>query len=168
MSNTMQIEVTLHLKDEDRARIDKLLTVLENCVGITKLEPIEAENAVQEIDITERAAMAAEGLKDVLRAATAADALKDVLRAATPIENTPEPEKPKDEAQAKPQQAPEPAPKQQTVTLEQIRQKVVALTAAGGDKKIKAREIIQVYAPKISALPEDKLPEIWAKLTALD
>lgn len=142
MSNTMQIEVTLHLKDEDRARIDAILAALEKCAGIA---PNSAELAAE-----------------------AVDAVKEAVKAATPIETTPEPENPKDEALTKPQQAPEPAPKQPTVTLEQIRQKVVALTAAGGTKKAQAREIVQAYAPKISALPEDKLPEIWAKLTALD
>ena len=130
MNNTMQIEVTLHLKDEDRARIDKLLTALESFVAA----PV---------------------------------AIQEPVKVAEPIEPTTETEKPQDEAQTSAQEAPAPAPKQPTVTLEQIRQKVVQLTAAGGDKKAKAREIVQAYASKISALPEDKLPEIMAKLAAL-
>lgn len=72
----------------------------------------------------------------------------------TPV-HTPEPEQP-----AAPQ---EPA---KTVKLSDIQQKVVELSAAG--KKAQVREIITAYAAKVSGLPEDKLPEVWDKLTALE
>ena len=52
------------------------------------------------------------------------------------------------------------------VELSEIQQKVVALSAAG--KKAEVREIVQAYASRVSAIPEDKLPEVLDKLNALE
>lgn len=57
----------------------------------------------------------------------------------------------------------EPAPE---VKLADIQRKVVDLSTAGKRDAVKAT--IQKYAPKVSAIPEDKLPEVWAELTALE
>lgn len=65
---------------------------------------------------------------------------------------------------------------EQTVTLAQIQQKVTQLAACQGEtdkakaaaKKAKVRGIINAYAPKVSELPEDKWPEVWARLIALE
>lgn len=100
-----------------------------------------------------------------------------------PTENTTQNETPT-EAATEPQEAPQakavetPAPEAEapaaepapavTVTLDQIRQKVTYLMAAGGKKKEGARDIVKSYAANISGLPEDKWPEIWDKLTALE
>ena len=55
---------------------------------------------------------------------------------------------------------------QPEVKLADIQRKVVDLSTAGKKDAVKA--IIQAYAPKVSAIPEDKLPEVWAKLTELE
>lgn len=81
-------------------------------------------------------------------------------KTAEPIKTAPAAEKPQDEAPAKPA-----AP---SVTLEAIQQKVVQLAAKGADEKTKARAIINQYAPKVSAIPENKLAEVWEQLTALE
>ena len=47
-----------------------------------------------------------------------------------------------------------------------IQQKVVSLSATGKRDAVKA--IIKEYALKVSAIPEDKFGEVWAKLTALE
>lgn len=60
----------------------------------------------------------------------------------------------------------EEAPKEE-ITPEQIQQKVIQLCATG-TKKDKTREIINAYAPKVSAIPEDKRAEVWEKLLALE
>lgn len=52
------------------------------------------------------------------------------------------------------------------VKLSDIQQKVVTLSAAG--RKAEVREIVKAYAEKVSALPEDKLSEVWDKLSALE
>lgn len=53
-----------------------------------------------------------------------------------------------------------------SVTLSDIQQKVVALSAAG--KKAQAREIVKAYAERVTLLPDDKYAEVMDKLSALD
>ena len=59
-------------------------------------------------------------------------------------------------------------PKQETpqYKLEDIQQKVVALSASG--KKAEVREIVKSYAEKVSAIPADKFGEVMAKLIGLE
>ena len=52
------------------------------------------------------------------------------------------------------------------VTVAEVQQKVVALSAAG--KKTEVRTIVKAYADKVSAIPEDKLAEVWMKLSELE
>lgn len=52
------------------------------------------------------------------------------------------------------------------VTLSDIQQKVVTLSAAG--KKAQAREIVKAYAERVTLLPKDKYVEVMGKLSALD
>ena len=52
------------------------------------------------------------------------------------------------------------------VTLADIQKKVVGLSTAG--KKAAVKEVIQAYAPKVSAIPEDKYYEVLEKLTELE
>lgn len=52
------------------------------------------------------------------------------------------------------------------VTLSDIQQKVVTLSAAG--KKSQAREIVKAYAERVTLLPKDKYVEVMGKLSALD
>lgn len=49
---------------------------------------------------------------------------------------------------------------------EDVQQKVVSLAAAG--KKAEVKEIVNAYAERVSAIPEDKLDEVMAKLIALE
>lgn len=74
-------------------------------------------------------------------------------------EPTPEPEKP-----AEPQE-----PVQESlpaVKLADVQKKVVDLSTAGKKDAVKA--VVQAYAPRVSAIPEDKLAEVLAKLTELE
>ena len=81
---------------------------------------------------------------------------------------------PWDEPVVAPDAVPTPEPEQPTaaesaapaVSLSDIQKKVVDLSAAG--KKAQVREIVNSYADRVSAIPEDKLAEAWAKLTALE
>lgn len=52
------------------------------------------------------------------------------------------------------------------VKLSDIQQKVVELSAAG--MKAQVRDIVKAYAEKVSAIPEDKLQEVWAQLDSLE
>lgn len=76
-----------------------------------------------------------------------------------------------DEAEPKAEPAPEPerpAVKEDApaVSLSDIQQRVVTLSAAG--KKAQVRDIITAYASRVSAIPEDKVNEVWAKLAELE
>ena len=72
----------------------------------------------------------------------------------TPAATTPEPEKPA-AAEISAQ-----------FTLSDVQRKVVSLSAAG--RKDEVRNIVKAYADRVSAIPEDKVDEVMAKLTALE
>ena len=76
---------------------------------------------------------------------------------AAPWEPTPKPEVPAE-------------PQEPVVDVPQLRaslqKKIVELTTAG--KKAAVKEIVTAYAPRASAIPEDKLPEVLAKLNRLE
>lgn len=62
--------------------------------------------------------------------------------------------------------APEPAPVPvRTVTQEKLQTLVVQL--CGTDKKAQTAAIVKSYAPKVSAIPEDKRAEVYDKLLEL-
>lgn len=76
----------------------------------------------------------------------------------------PEPEvvtTPEPEAAPEPEKQPE-----RTVEHSDIQRKVVELSGAG--KKAQVREIVMSYAGRVTEIPEDKLVEVWDKLTALE
>lgn len=52
------------------------------------------------------------------------------------------------------------------VKLDDIKRKVVELSVAGKRDTVKA--LVREYALNVSAIPEDKFGEVWAKLTALE
>lgn len=141
--------IIIELSAEDRARLDRLTEALE------RRATQEAPTASTPDPIKER-------LAEVL---AATEAPKNAPTATEP--QTPPVVQPTEEAPTAEETAPAEEAKP-TVTTEQIRQKVILLSAAGGQKKAKAREIVSAYAPKISDLPEDKLTEVWNKLTALE
>ena len=53
-----------------------------------------------------------------------------------------------------------------SIGLEDVQKKVVELAAAG--KKSQVREIVNEYAARVSAIPADKVAEVWDRLTALE
>lgn len=76
----------------------------------------------------------------------------------TPGNNTPEPEKPV-ESRTEPSSEPQ-------YTKADVQSRVVAL-CANPDHKKAVKRIITEYAPKVSEIPEDKYPEVIAKLELL-
>lgn len=78
-------------------------------------------------------------------------------------EPAPEPEAP---AEPEPIEAPEPATEAPTVSQSDVQKLVVELSAAGMKEQV--REIVTEYAARVSLIPEDKLAEAWARLTALN
>ena len=66
----------------------------------------------------------------------------------------------------KPVETQETAKAEPSVSKADIQKKVIDLSSAG--KKAEVRDIVKAYADKVSTIPEDKLSEVWAKLTALE
>lgn len=101
---------------------------------------------------------------------------------AEPVKETiASPEKAQEIASQEPEPQPEPvAPTQpadpavppvqieaaSTHNHEDVQRKVVELCAAG--KKLQVKEIVNVYAERVSAIPADKLDEVMGKLIALE
>ena len=71
---------------------------------------------------------------------------------------------PEPEVSAEPQTAGERA--LPAVKLADVQKKVVDLSTAGKKDAVKA--VVQAYAPRVSAIPEDKLAEVLAKLNELE
>lgn len=95
------------------------------------------------------------------RCQSCADAVQEAFTAATPVEFTKD--TPAEEKPAEPAQEADTTPQ---VSKADIQQKVIQLSAAG--KKAQVREIVTAVATKVSDIPEDKLAEVWAALTALE
>lgn len=142
------INITVELCAEDRARLDKILDLLEK-------DYKDAAVAVR--DATIYSIDPAGELRATSKTAQA------------PTEETKpepvEPVTPAEEGQLEGQlglfEAETPA-----VKLTDVQQKVVALSAAG--KKDAVRDIIKAYADRVSAIPEDKLAEVLDKLNGLE
>ena len=135
----MSNTITIELCAEDRARIDRLTAALEKRVNQETTITLDPIQQRQAVETTETPTMA----EDETPAPTTT----------TPAEE--EPTKAENE------------PQKPTITKEQIKQKVNQLCASSADKMM-VREIIFTYARSISDLPEDKLGEVWDKLTALE
>lgn len=141
--------ITFELCAEDRARLDRVIEALENrpnCEGCV--------SAALEYAQEER------------------DAAKPEKKEEAPTTNPPKEEKPVETPTEHPLDAPpievnEPtAPEAPTVTREDVRGKVVKLCAAG--KKEDVKKVVTAYAEAVKDIPEDKLAEVFEKLTALE
>lgn len=133
-----QINVTIELCAEDRARLDNILAALEK----------GAKPSIEK---------AGEGLK-----ATAESAKKAAAKQEAPAE--PEPEK----AEEAPWEEPKPAQPEAVpeVSAAELQSKVVQLVGKG--KKDAARAIVMEYAPNVGSIPAEKRAEVLARLNALE
>ena len=120
----MSNRITIELCAEDRARLDKLASIMEAHIA-------QAES------------------------------------------KQPEPkEEQAEEEQAEEEQASQEEPTQEelvkTVTHAELMAKVIELSAKDVKLKAQVRDVILVYAPRVKAVPEDKLAECYKKLVALE
>ena len=150
MSN---ITVTVELCQEDRVRLDKILEALTTNVAgyvVGQLDQYITGKQTRGI-----APMVAETATTEPENPAVAPIIEPwPTEDTTPVEESVEV---KETPAAKPKS---------TVTQADVQKKVVALSAAG--KKDAVKEIVQKYAPRVSAIPEDKLAEVWQQLTALE
>ena len=144
------LNITVELCAEDRARADKIIDLLERIVK--QNEPIALE-----VDPLRKALEQAVASVNAV-AVEPAGTPQDETEAVTPTDTPAEPETP-----AAPAPAVQDEPK---VTLADIQAKVIALVQAG--KKADVRTICLEYAPQVTQIPEDKWPEVLAKLNGLE
>jgi hypothetical protein len=151
----MSNHITIELCQEDRERLDRLNSSLIALGDVLlKRRPVALEDLIQPGTIqapAEEPTAPQEAPKS------------EPVKSDHPADAVPPHAEPQDVAPAE-----EPKP---TVTLEQIRKKVTLLRASSDQKKKDgAKDIVLAYAPNITGLAncEDKWPEIWDKLTALE
>lgn len=147
-------EIIIRLCDEDRARLDRLSQALESrncerCMNKVSDAWMKLHDATFETPETPAAAQTNVDAPETAQAqldeaAVAADHPVEGVDAFTPVT---------------PKETP-------TVKMADIQQKVVALSAAG--KKTEVKAIVNVYAERVTLLPEDKFVEVYEKLTALE
>ena len=134
-----EIKVTASLHEEDRVRIDALIRALHEVAGnVPKITPQVIET-------------------------------EPVKETDQPVEIAPQNEQ--DAPAPWDKDAPDlPAVAEEAPAVkyskEDVQQKVVSLAAAG--KKAEVKEIVNAYAERVSAIPEDKLDEVMDRLIALE
>lgn len=179
MSTTIKIE----LCEEDRARLDKIIERLGNigphpdcskCVkGVAELidkacetidkqakpEPAAPKDDIKEmIEKVIAQADPRDGITELTAAINSAEAPKNAQEAP---ENSTLPTTPKTEEKPEAEKA---AP---AVSLAELKAKVIKLMAIP-DKREKVKAVVFQYAPKVTAVPEDKIAECYQQLTALE
>lgn len=132
--------IEIYLCPEDRVRIDKLI------------HRIDVIAAVMAMPVT--------GVK--LEGPTKEELKEAVIKAVAepfPADPFPTPEETPAEAEA---------PKAEPVTMDQVQAVVRQLIKPGSPHRDEAKKIVQEYAPKVSAIPEEKLAEVFGRLSELD
>ena len=156
----MSNKITIELCTEDRARLDRLATLLD--ARIIQAQ-VALENTVTEANDLKDELQ--ERLENTLKEAAEFVGTDRTTPAAEPQE-TPAPtdipkaeEKPTDEEKTAPSN-------KKTVDRAELRAKVIEVSAKG--LKEQARTIVNAYAPTVAAVPEDKITECYEKLDALE
>lgn len=149
------INVTVNLCAEDRARLDKIIDLLSARASEELKSGTEAK---PQDDIQKK-------LAEVV-----ASVSTETVENATEEAETPTPENPTEpinEAQPEPIEATQAEePKKPSVTMQMLTNKAITLSAAG--MKDQVRDIVHQYAKTVTSLPEDKWDEVYEKLNALE
>lgn len=156
----MSNNITIELCAEDRARLDRLAAALErrNCDSCVS-PALKIMNDQQQPAARAERDPIKELLADTKEPAETPQEAVGATEAEAPATTQAEDEKPATEAQAS-----EATP---AATVDDIRQRYVALVASG--KKDEARDTIKSYGvTKISDIPAEQCAEVLAKLNALE
>jgi hypothetical protein len=142
------INITTELCAEDRARIDRLTAAVEDLVNTIKPPTIKMATF--------------EEMAEAL--AHAPSYVNNRCPGGGPVEAPAEPESVPEEVGA-----PDDEPDVKEVpehTKAELQQKVISIVTAGKKDEVKA--IIEQYAERVSAIPDEKINEVWDKLTKLE
>ena len=164
----MSNNITIELCAEDRARLDRLAEALERkacdaCVkqiadvlkDLTRTQPITEPKS--ETDPVQQ--KLAETLAKANTPTEMPTETVETAEASTPTTTPIKEEKPTDES-------PAPVPAVPTVDRAELRAKVIELSAKGLKEQVK--DVVRAYAQTVTAVPDDKVGECYAKLVALE
>ena len=162
----MSITITIELSTEDRARIDKIIDILEARViqEQTYLEHTIDKPADDDVSKALREVLAEAKQMESEANTVTVEAPKIAQKAA---ETSTPPTVPQEEEQPAGEE-PSQAEPTKTVTHDDLMAKVIELSAKDPSLKAQAREIVLAYAPRVKAVPEDKLNECYKKIVALE
>jgi hypothetical protein len=149
------INLTVELCAEDRARLDKIIDLLGKPGTITA--PVVTEDPLRT-----KLEQAVASVKPTV--AEPAETPQDAPSASEHPTLDPFPEVPAEAEEPSEAVVEEPKP---VVTIEMLKGKVIKL-AAKADLKERVRELVQAYATKVTEIPEDKWAEVYEKLNELD
>lgn len=149
MKATMNFEIpnlTVCLCEDDRARLDKIIELLNSTKGCSCQTP------------TAPTAESLEGFEPVKATDNVPEGWNKATETPKPAEHKelpPEPVKAQEKAKTE----------AQVVTVQDVQSKVVQLVRAG--KKAEAQAIVNDYATNVSSIPGEKLAEALERLNAL-
>lgn len=123
------LNLTIELCEEDRARLDAILTALQ-AVGTPFRPPAHAQTV---------------------------ETAPETQDAPAPVTGGPEPEQPAQDTQD--------GAETQHATYGMVQDLVITLSSQG--HKAEAREIVQRYAPRVSAIPDADLDAVYVALDAV-
>lgn len=150
------INVTVNLCAEDRARLDKIIDLLSARASEELKSSAEAKPPD---DIQKK-------LAEVVASVSTETVENATDEAETPT-TTENPTEPINEAQPEPTEATQAEePKKPSVTMQMLTNKAITLSAAG--MKDQVRDVVHQYAKTVTSLPEDKWDEVYEKLNALE
>ena len=170
-----EIKVTTELCAEDRALLHNIHKVMtELSIEVRALRDVNAPVNIQMAEMPLDVMVASNGIglgkvadtkehEDFVEIIPEGTDLNDLTAAGTyKMETGPE-------AQPLPAASEEPAaPAAPQHTVAELQQKVINLVAGGADKKTVVATIIKQYAAKVTAVPKEKVDEVWAKLDELE
>ena len=139
------INVTVNLCAEDRARLDKIIDLLSARASEELKSGTEAKPQ--------------DDLQKKLAEVVASVSTETVENAPDEAETPTTTEKPTEATQAE-------EPKKPSVTMQMLTNKAITLSAAG--MKDQVRDVVHQYAKTVTSLPEDKWDEVYEKLNALE
>lgn len=150
------INLTVELCTEDRARLDKIIDLLGKPGTITATAPTAEDPLRKQLE------QAVASVKPTV--VEPAETPQDAPSASEHPTLDPFPEAPAVVEEQSEAVVEEPKPE---VTIEMLKSKVIKL-AAKADLKEKVRELVQAYATKVTEIPEDKWAEVYMRLDELE
>lgn len=144
------INVTIELCAEDRARLDALRAALDN-----------------KYNCKDCVALVTEMFDNLAKGTTASGTAQNSPKIEPQTKENPKAEELPAEKENAPKQATEPQEAAvKSVSRDEVQSKVVSLCAAG--KKAEVKALVNKYAERVGAIPEEKLAEVYEQLGALE